>query len=157
LEHPLKKPLAGLVLIAAVLGHLAAPAGAAVPKKERPKRTVDCNDGSGKTARVWYTVKSRHTMTRLAADNPCDKWLGIVWNRPGAGSENGSSILLVAPRTHFHRHVNFQINDGVGARIDERWQLCNGSWFSSWYVLPNEKGRIRDASEAPSAWCEGMN
>jgi hypothetical protein len=141
----LQKTLAAALGIAASLVTLASPAGAAVPKN-KAQLTIPCADGTAKSARVWYKKKNS-TFTRLAADNPCARTLVLIWNHDG-GSETTASILGVAPEAYFNRHTSFR-GDNLGARLDDPWRICGGHWFSSWWVAPNNHGRILSADDAP--------
>lgn len=87
-----KKPLVALFLSAAAIAALAVPADAAVPSK-RADRTIDCNDGTGRVARVWTTKN-------FAADNPCADYLVIRWMDKESASKD--EALNVAPGAHFN-------------------------------------------------------
>jgi hypothetical protein len=70
-----------------------------------PTHVLPCNDGSGRSARVWY-YGPEHDETSWGAQNPCrDQW--IVMDFPGASaSDPYGTGLSVAPLTGFTQPVN---------------------------------------------------
>lgn len=94
----MKKHLAAALLAATVPALWVTPAGAAVPSKPA-KVTVPCPGGQG-VARIWFQT-SLGRVTKLAADNPCDQWLG--WGYGGRYASGAwHNLAQVAPGAHFN-------------------------------------------------------
>lgn len=72
---------------------IAAPAGAAVPKRQ-PNGGIICGE---KEASVWFDAK------HLAAKNPCAQWLVIEveYETPDGGMDHWD-FISVAPGAHFN-------------------------------------------------------
>lgn len=87
-----RRPLAAVLLSAATLAALAAPAGAAVPQHRKPTDTVPCGK---KAAEVW------NTGSLVAAKNPCRQWL-IIEHRTWSQSSPNTTDVSVAPGAHFN-------------------------------------------------------
>ncbi len=95
----------GLFVAANVV--LAVPAEAAVPDTPA-NRVIPC--GNGKAARVWQELNWGHPaldeepfLERLAAENPCTKWLEISWGESAFGEgDNDFSSVFLAPGKKFN-------------------------------------------------------
>lgn len=90
----MKKHLVAAIAAASLSTLLAAPAGAAVPRRP-PTVTEPCDTGA-KSASLWWDAK------HLAAKNRCARWLiiDLEYETPDRGSEN--ITVSVAPGAHFN-------------------------------------------------------
>ena len=110
----MKKPVAALLLSAAALVAVAAPAGAAVPSRPAD-RTLPCNDGSGKSAQLWSNRPGQ-----LAAKNPCRSlWLILPYGSQYYNSSYDSSLAVV-PGAHFNWNKK-QVAAYVGPDTPPGW------------------------------------
>jgi hypothetical protein len=114
----MRKPLAALLLSTATVAALAVPAGAAVPNRPA-SATIPCNDGSGKSARIW------HRPGQLAAKNPCRRWLELDY---GGQSYNGAfdDAYVLAPGAHFNWGGKRAVHLAGGGRLVDG-PFCTGN------------------------------
>ncbi len=132
----MKKLLAGAFVVLAAPALLITPAGAAVPKS-KATGTLACGP---KTARVWVSFK------RLAAENPCGRWLVILLSN-GSESDSDSTIVNVAPGAQFHWRGDYTRSDSIEDHVN--WWLVDAPWCGGQSVLRGSHGR-----PVPSPDCE---
>jgi hypothetical protein len=137
-----------LLALAAIVPLTPGAAGAAVTKKAPATHVVPCNDGSGKSARLWYYGREAYlarTAKSWAADNPCKSWMIVTF--PGlSASEPYGDALSVAPGAKFQRSSGWLFADedeDVEPYMSEtRYERCWMGW-SYHEVRKNGHGKFR--------------
>ncbi len=150
-----RRPSVAALVVAPTLVALAAPAGAAVPKTPA-KYTVPCNDGSGKSAQVWYHSQTPANpylseIIKFAAKNPCREWLAIPYGGYYASSAPDSE-LLVAPAAHFNwgkkQAAQMALSRPMGVFLAGTDTPCNANSPTSVSLVYSYKD-VRSPAECP--------
>ena len=119
---------------------------------------LPCNDGSGKTAYVWYNgwndadAHPEATWKTWAVKNPCQRWLII--DAPGDSvSDPYGGALSVAPKTNVQSHESPPSPDSDGALSISLSNAPAGCSYG--YMLyeigPKDHGHMRFIEDCPRA------
>jgi hypothetical protein len=153
------RPFVAALIGATTLVALAAPAEAKVTKNPKDATHVlACNDGSGKTAMVWYNgyqdadAHPQANWKTWAVKNPCQRWLII--DAPGDSvSDPYGGALSVAPKTNFQSHdapPSPDSDEALGVYLSPSPESCSYGYML-YQIGPKDHGHMRFIEDCPRA------
>ena len=150
-----------LVPLVATIASALVPSAAFAKVTKSPRmatHVLPCNDGSGKTAYVWYNgwndseAHPEASWKSWAVKNPCGKWLII--NAPGdSESDPYGAALSVAPKTNVQSHESLpspDSDDALGIYLSNSPRVCSYGYML-YEIAQKDHGHMRFVEDCPRA------